>query len=85
MGQVNWLDTTSQSPINDDTTRFKFQDDPRIFRLWVKPFHWNFMQYPPAYLQWRTYLDGTIMPEHYKYEACGSFEANQMVSWRCVV
>ena len=40
------------------------------------------MQYLPAYLQWRTYLDGTVMPDHYKDEACGSFEANQMVSWR---
>ena len=39
------------------------------------------MQYLPAYIQWHTYLDGTVMPEHYKDEACGLFEANQMVSW----
>ena len=81
-GSSGSLDLTSQSPINVNKTRFKFQDDPRIFKLWVKPFHWNFMQYLPAYIQWRTYLDGTVIPEHYKDEACGLFEANQMGSWR---
>ena len=24
----------------------------RIFQFWVRPFHWNFAQYLPAYLQW---------------------------------
>ena len=67
-GSSELLDTTSQSPINDNVTRFKFQEDPRIFKLWVKPFHWNFMQYLLAYLQWHNYLDGTDIPEHCKDE-----------------
>jgi len=55
---------------------------PRIFQFWVRPFHWNFAQYLPAYLQWRSYVDTTVTSQHYADELNGHFEVQQMISWK---
>ena len=54
----------------------------RIFQFWVRPFHWNFAQYLPAYLQWRSYVDTTAMSQHYTDELNGHFEVRHMISWK---
>jgi len=55
---------------------------PKVFYLWVRPFHWNFGQYLPAYLQWRTYVDSTAVHPCYPDASCGSFDVQQTISWR---
>ena len=61
---------------------FASKSQPRLFQLWVRAFHWNFAQYLPAYLQWRAYVDITVVPTDYKDEALGHFEVQHMVSWQ---
>ena len=53
----------------------------RVFQLWVRPFHWNFVQYLPAYLKWREHVDSTTH-QCYPDATCGSFEVKEMISWR---
>ena len=58
------------------------QDDcTNTFHYWVKPFHWNFVQYLPAYLKWREHVDSTTH-QCYPDATCGSFEVKEMISWR---
>ena len=50
------------------------------FHYWIRPFHWNFAQYLPAYLKWRAHVDGTTH-QCYPDATCGSFEVREMISW----
>ena len=51
-----------------------FEDNaPRVFTMWIKPFHINFGQYLPAYLQWRKHIDDTVLPSKYSDEQHGKF------------
>ena len=72
--------TDTPSVILDD--EWKIAETPRVFKLWIKPFHWNFSQYLPAYLKWRAHIDTTANPSRYKDETCGQFEETELVSWR---
>ena len=42
--------TDTPSFILDD--EWKIAETPRVFKMWIKPFHWSFSQYLPAYLKW---------------------------------
>ena len=55
---------------------------PRKFQLWVRPYHWNFARYLPAYLSWRAHVDNVTATACYNDADCGYFEVQQMVSWR---
>ena len=55
---------------------------PRIFTMWIKSFHINFDKYLPAYLQWRSFVDATVLSAQYLDESCGEFEVKNMISWQ---
>ncbi len=60
-----------------------FEDDaPRVFTMWIKPFHINFGRYLPAYLQWRKHMDDTVLPSNFSDEQHGEFFVQTMVPWR---
>ncbi len=60
-----------------------FEDDAlRVFTMWIKPFHINFGQYLPTYLQWRKHIDDTVLPSKYPDDQHGESIVQTMVPWQ---
>jgi len=57
-------------------------DEPKLFTMWLKPFHINFARIMPAYLQWRSHVDAAAMPSQFQDEGCAKFEVQTMIPWR---
>ena len=69
------------SRLESSTSHFE-NDAPRVFTMWIKPFHINLGRYLPAYLQWRKHIDDTVLPSKYPDEQHGEFIVQTMVPWR---
>ena len=65
-----------------EATSFDAADQPKLFTMWLKPFHINFARIMPAYLQWRSHVDAAAMPSHFQDEGCAEFEVQTMIPWR---
>ena len=65
-----------------DDTSATADDEPKLFTMWLKPFHFNFACVLSEYLQWQLHVDTAAMSSHFQDESCAEFGVQTMIPWR---